>query len=353
MHLRGTYFPEGRDCGDLFAINSTCLPASRCKDRLYAYFEQKILTQSMVVQCGMNVFEELICCPSSPPNDPNTVLGVEIPHYSTTSTPIARTRPISPIKSLNNVQPIVHAEAVRVNIGDLMAPDESYKHLAAVGYHDEHYDGFVYRCTAVILTTNILVVSAKCIGTGRDLPIQVVVGKADLGRGPIRNNVIRIKTRRSWFNETGILVLEKHIEASQLAGVAEICSARELQRSPRMRSIGWGFSKVRETRCSLFEMSMQQIDKSYCADPAKKVPIYQHHCLQPNETLTVQRDDGCSKCLSGTGSVLHVERPDNSLCVAAIATPSSVDCNESTEPLYYTVLKMAQQMYLVFIISKE
>lgn len=66
-----------------------------------------------------------------------------------------------------------------------------------------------------------------------------------------------------------------------------------------------------------------------------------HVCVTPGRNyVTPDDDNSCSKCLTGTSSVLQLERPDGSYCVGGIATPTTNECNvnDVSDPLYYTLL---------------
>lgn len=89
--------------------------------------------------------------------------------------------------------------------------------------------------------------------------------------------------------------------------------------------------------CHLFRQELHLISADKCLDVSENDF---HVCLKPGKSIpTPAENDKCVQCLTGSASVLHVQRSDGSICVAGLATPTTKVCESSDKPVSFTIIE--------------
>lgn len=94
--------------------------------------------------------------------------------------------------------------------------------------------------------------------------------------------------------------------------------------------------------CELFEQEVHLEENSKCRKVQNQRGVKglgtSQFCVRVGAEVSPVASNGnqCRKCLTPSTSVLHIKKPNGDYCVAGIATPTTNDCDESVEYLYYT-----------------
>ncbi|KAH8414862.1 hypothetical protein KR215_007588 [Drosophila sulfurigaster] len=220
-------------------------------------------------------------------------------------------------------------------------------HLVTMRYFkNEHLDEYVYRCTGVLLSSSHVLASKQCAGEeGEEIvrPSRVMLGSQD-ARVDDKSDIKKdIKKLTSYKNDLVLIKLRTTLNKTQLMGnvsIAKLCDPVDLQRNPNFFAAGYSYNTQENESCTKFTMQLQNLNLKECNNVKVTRQIedlatdQSHFCLRPLPTF--ERKNECSKCLTATSSVLHVERMDGTQCVAGIATPTNNECIEEDTPLYFT-----------------
>ncbi|XP_064538583.1 uncharacterized protein LOC135428470 [Drosophila montana] len=304
-------WPRRRAEGDLCTWTTTNYPKSHCRlarncPTLSVYIEEKVLKLTEIPSCGfINArSSEMFCCPDE-------FHGVKV--SSATSAPTDNNR-------------------------------LSFNHLASLGYYADNLYEIVYRCTAIILSPTQLLATTKCLGAKiYEKPNRVLVGVTDPRISLGSELEFELTANVHYKNDLAVFKLFSSIDLSQqkMANVslATICNKTELEGDPKLYAVG--FAQNHDSNCALFKTRLERFNDCTKVELKRQVSGIDtsrtHMCLvpQPNASHGGQ-GDGCTKCLTASTSVLHVERADGSFCVAGIATPTTNDCIVNSDPIYYT-----------------
>lgn len=94
--------------------------------------------------------------------------------------------------------------------------------------------------------------------------------------------------------------------------------------------------------CELFEQEVQLEESSKCKNVQNQRGLKDlgtsEFCVKvgANVSPVAGGEKRCQKCLTPSTSVLHIKKPNGVYCVAGIATPTTNECDEGVEYLYYT-----------------
>ncbi|XP_030079298.1 uncharacterized protein LOC115482955 isoform X2 [Drosophila hydei] len=219
-----------------------------------------------------------------------------------------------------------------------------FPYLASLQYVGPLHDDFVFRCTAIILSSKQLLTTSICVGSKeRENPNSVVLGVSDM-RGHIDEKLtFQLKTNAMQINND-VVLFDLHTDINfkdqsmKNVSMATLCYENELTEQSRLYAVG--FAQNEATNCGLFKLRLERL--SDCRVPELSRPVTgintnaTHICVRAMPE-TSPRLDGCKNCLTATSSVLHVERSDGSLCVAGIATPTTDECTVNSESTLYTI----------------
>ncbi|XP_051861033.1 uncharacterized protein LOC117577416 isoform X5 [Drosophila albomicans] len=221
-------------------------------------------------------------------------------------------------------------------------------HLVTMRYFkNEEMDDYAYRCTGVLLSSSHVLASKQCAGEeGEELirPSRVKLGSQDAGRVDDKADIKKdIKKLTSYKNDLVLIKLRTTLNTTQLMGnvsIAKLCHPDDLKGYPNFFAAGYSYSTEKNESCTKFTMQLQNLNLKECNNVKVTRQIedlatdQSHFCLRP---LPIYKEgEECSKCLTATSSVLHVQRMDGSQCVAGIATPTSNEFIEEDSPLYFT-----------------
>ncbi|KAL7743543.1 hypothetical protein ACLKA6_013349 [Drosophila palustris] len=290
------------------------LPLGRCKlpencQTLPEYIKAGLFTMADVLECGFkDAFSAMMyCCPDDPP--PSRAIPTRQPNRSLTGTHLV---------SLEYLKPVT-------------------------------LDDVVYRCTGIVLTPSYVLATTKCIGKdiiGR--PNKVLLGSTDSRLYVDSQTEIEIKSYTSYNNELTLFELEKEIPSSQLlenVSKATLCNRLDLSGEPNLFAVGYAYDQHEGSNCALFSQQLRLVNSDECINVRSSRQIEgirwrnSHLCVLPENRVLVSDAyprNNCLKCLTASSSVLHLQRPDGSQCVAGIATPTTDECLENRLPLYYT-----------------
>lgn len=91
--------------------------------------------------------------------------------------------------------------------------------------------------------------------------------------------------------------------------------------------------------CTLFRQELHLISLKKCPNVSED---NKHVCVKLGKSFPPPAENTkCTQCLTASASVLHVKQSDGSICVAALATPTTKECNKeknSTEPVSFTII---------------
>lgn len=94
--------------------------------------------------------------------------------------------------------------------------------------------------------------------------------------------------------------------------------------------------------CELFEQEVYLEQNSKCRKVQNQRGVKglgtSEFCVRVGATVSpvASGESQCQKCLTASTSVLHIKKPNGVYCVAGIATPTTNECDEKVEYLYYT-----------------
>lgn len=139
-----------------------CMAISQC-DSVGKLLSQQRLRDEEVLSCRDGTTEEIICCPVSVPLQPRTQITTDTRVGEQSQAEVAANRGGGEGGA---------GTATTTPVGTTSAV---YKHLAALAFPNAAVDGYVHRCTAVLLTPQLLLTSAGC-----RRPSHAVFGVPDL-----------------------------------------------------------------------------------------------------------------------------------------------------------------------------
>lgn len=90
--------------------------------------------------------------------------------------------------------------------------------------------------------------------------------------------------------------------------------------------------------CNLFRQELHLISLKNCSNVSED---NKHVCVKLGKSFPPPAENTkCTQCLTASASVLHVKQSDGSICVAALATPTTKECKNSTtaEPVSFTII---------------
>ncbi|EDW58137.1 uncharacterized protein Dvir_GJ15193 [Drosophila virilis] len=213
-------------------------------------------------------------------------------------------------------------------------------HLASLGYYKaDTLDEIEYRCTAIILSPNQLLATSKCVGNKiYEKPNRVLVGVTDPRKFFDPELEFELTTKVQYKNDLALFTLSTSIDVSktEMANVslALLCNETELEGVPKLYAVG--FAQDNGSNCGLFKTRLERFNDCTNKNPGT-IDKSRNLCLVPQRNAShAGVSDDCTKCLTASTSVLHVERADGSFCVAGIATPTTNDCIVNSGPIYYT-----------------
>ncbi|EDV97601.1 GH14606 [Drosophila grimshawi] len=236
-----------------------------------------------------------------------------------------------------------------------------YKHLASLVYLNSDLDAFLYRCTAIVLSSTKLLTTTHCVGNGVNRkPNRALFGYSDLRNFNILEHpemTIEIMQNNIKFlnNDLALLELAKPIDFDKPAlsnvSVASLCTEYEMVADPKFNAVGFAQNDD-DTNCNMF--SSRLVKSMECANVPVKPEVEglyiprTHLCLAPIPADSQPSQNGsCTKCLMASTSVLHLERYDGSICVAGIATPTKSKCVVNKNPIYYTSIGSSSATYFI------
>ncbi|XP_060662911.1 uncharacterized protein LOC132795957 [Drosophila nasuta] len=293
-------YQENDICGGLHGFpTGTCQLATKCTT-LKTYYEKKRIDPLNVPSCGFKrpFGKAMLCCPK-------------------------------PFENLTE--------------------GESYNftgtHLVTMRYYKNNKrDDYAYRCTGVLLSSSHILASKQCDAENdEDLPSKVKLGSQDARVNDESDIKIAVKQPTRYKNDLVLIELRTTLNTTQLVGnvsIAKLCHPDDLKGYPNFFAAGYSYSTEENESCTKFTMQLQNLNLTECNNVKVMRQIedlatdQSHFCLRP---LPIYKDgEECSKCLTATSSVLHVQRMDGSQCVAGIATPTSNEFIEEDSPLYFT-----------------
>ncbi|EDV99591.1 GH12340 [Drosophila grimshawi] len=134
----------------------------------------------------------------------------------------------------------------------------------------------------------------------------------------------------------------KQINLDQMpnARSATLCIEEEAKGASNLYAVGFA-QGVDGNNCDLFTTPLVLSDDCSLVQATRRVEGFDipgmHLCVKPISGGSHSRQmDSCSKCLTASSSVLHVQRTDGSFCVAGIATPTTNKCVVNNNSIYYT-----------------
>ncbi|XP_017850569.1 uncharacterized protein LOC108605411 [Drosophila busckii] len=223
---------------------------------------------------------------------------------------------------------------------------EVYPYLAFLGYlKPPTLDEIVYRCTALVLSSNHLLATTNCFGSEIiDNPLQAVFGvhdARDYFTGKHQLELRGVEKPPVLRNDLVIYELDTSIEAAAFSfnvSRANICAAQHLRDAVELRAIAYAQNNNAEN-CALFKQKLRLLPFKECSRvqnirQVEQIKRKTHICLMPIEIGA--KLGPCTNCLIPSSSVLEAELQDGSVCVAGIATPTTADCVANMAPLYYT-----------------
>nr|XP_032295926.1 uncharacterized protein LOC6635432 [Drosophila virilis] len=281
---------------------STCQLAESCTTLVaYKSLERSVTVCGFISQSG----QELLCCPD------------RAEAISRTLTPTATPETI---------------------------PVQMSTHLASLGYYKaDTLDEIEYRCTAIILSPNQLLATSKCVGNKiYEKPNRVLVGVTDPRKFFDPELEFELTTKVQYKDDLALFTLSTSIDVSktEMANVslALLCNETELEGVPKLYAVG--FAQDNGSNCGLFKTRLERFNDCTKVELKRQVSAIdksRNLCLVPQRNAShAGVSDECTKCLTASTSVLHVERADGSFCVAGIATPTTNDCIVNSGPIYYT-----------------
>ncbi|XP_034671690.1 uncharacterized protein LOC117903579 [Drosophila subobscura] len=283
------WLAEGEACPRLPGYpESSCLGIKNCPN-VDLYIHSGRMTLDEVVQCGIGVYMELVCCPQA------TLL-----------------------------RPTGGREGVR----------GLYPHVASLRYlNPVTLDSQIFRCTAFLLKENFALSSAACVGSVIADPNHVQLG--------IEEPFEDIQEINNITRHNNDLVLIRMRSGYGRESIAEICSQADVD--SRLKLVAVGFSQKNGENCQWFEkevtiVSFHSCDRVSINRPISGIDGNNHLCVAPDMERQSSTPGACVDCLRGSASGLHVTRRDGSACLLGIATPTSKSCTSSAHPLYYTSL---------------
>ncbi|XP_022233188.2 uncharacterized protein LOC111081428 [Drosophila obscura] len=298
---------EGQDCPSRAGY-----PASRCQTikncpNVVQYIVSTNMTLNDVVQCGLTVFVELICCPKEPPEPSLQAVS------STTQSRLPA-----------GGQRVPQPERVR----------EPYGHVTALQYlAPQTLDSYIFRCTGFLLKENFVLTSAACAGSLMEEPNHVRLGPEEpFGDSREINNITY---------HGNDLVLLRTSQGYGREFIAEICRQEDLDN--RRKLVAVGFSQKNGENCQWFEQEVNiapfaRCDRVSINRLVTGIDPVNHFCVAPAGASPPPPPGSCVPCLRGSASGLHVIRGDGTVCLAGVATPTSKACAAGTKHLYYTSL---------------
>lgn len=102
------------------------------------------------------------------------------------------------------------------------------------------------------------------------------------------------------------------------------------------------YLSITGSNCELFEQEvhLEEISKCRLVQNQRGVKGLgsSQFCVRVGAAVTPVASDGnqCRKCLIPSTSVLHIKKPNGVYCVAGIATPTTSECDDRVEYLYFT-----------------
>ncbi|XP_032593889.1 uncharacterized protein LOC6565142 [Drosophila grimshawi] len=228
------------------------------------------------------------------------------------------------------------------------APKQSFNHLAFLLYlNPTTLDEYVIRCTAIVLSSTKVLTSSTCVDRENDEPSKVVVGFSNARNFNLfvhDKEIFDIKVRETTqlYNDIALLVLNRQINLDQMpnARSATLCIEEEAKGASNLYAVGFA-QGVDGNNCDLFTTPLVLSDDCSLVQATRRVEGFDipgmHLCVKPISGGSHSRQmDSCSKCLTASSSVLHVQRTDGSFCVAGIATPTTNKCVVNNNSIYYT-----------------
>ncbi|XP_034477966.1 uncharacterized protein LOC117784359 [Drosophila innubila] len=222
------------------------------------------------------------------------------------------------------------------------------KHLVSLRYlNPVTLDDYIYQCTGVIVSPSFVLATTKCLGKNIvSRPNKILLGSTDPSKYVDSQIATDIKRNISYNNELVLFELEKELTSSQLSGIVSVaptCLTSDVKGDPKTFAVGFAFNLDESTNCALFSQQMRNVHIDQCRNVENKRQIQglnfenSHLCFEPETVSSNSRQsEQCLRCLTASSSVLHVQRPDGSYCVAGIATPTTDECVENGAPVYYT-----------------
>ncbi|XP_051860776.1 uncharacterized protein LOC117569060 isoform X4 [Drosophila albomicans] len=217
-------------------------------------------------------------------------------------------------------------------------------HLVTMRYLTEHRDDFSYRFTGVLLSSSLVLASKQCDAEDDEgLPSKVKLGSQDAGVNDKSDIEIYVDRPTSYKNDLVLIKLRTRLNRTQLSEnvtIANLCHPYDLLGHPQFFAAGYSYNTQKNEGCKKYTMELENLNLNECKNVKVTRQIedlatdQSHFCLRPIPTFEMKNE--CSKCLTATSSVLHVQRRDGSQCVAGIATPTNDECIEDESPLYFT-----------------
>ncbi|EDV99589.1 uncharacterized protein LOC6565398 [Drosophila grimshawi] len=296
-----------------------CLGISECAS-LEPLLKQQRVSDIDVQTCRSGTIEEIICCPTSLKLQPRGQIETYLRVGS----------------QQTQSQQVEEQDQYQNNTGDVQLLSH-YKHLAALAYPNAAFDGHVHRCTAVALTSHLLLTVAGC---GR--PSHAVFGVADMREVDTDEDyLVDIRNVAVHRQDLELLHLQRPLEIGPQLKLAPICTHFELTRlqvSGQLLATAW--AKGNDSDCPFYELPMRLLPFDGCKNIDNVAGVQNlptaHLCLEPINLgeLAANKSSSCAPCPAVVGSVLHLRRPNGDRCVLGIATPTGANCD--AQAMYFT-----------------
>ncbi|XP_030379168.1 uncharacterized protein LOC115627584 [Scaptodrosophila lebanonensis] len=327
-----------------------CVAISKCESVVQLIDENRLRSDD-VPSCQRGTYEEIICCPPLIPIKPRD-------HF----TPSVSSSQAPPLTTLLGIPPRVSDSELTGSTSGfypqtVQKPSSArallshYTHLASLAYANAAYDDFVHRCTAVVLTPQLLLTAVNCAPQTTKRPNHAVFGVADLrDKDEDEDYMVDIEKIVWHRNVLALLQLRNPLLLGRErlpanVSVAPICSHYEYTRllfKSQLVASAWATSNSSD--CALYEQPMRLMLSNACssvrnADDERGTPPGRF-CVAPIRAESglangaTDTADNCTQCLGHVGSVLHMLRADGTRCVLGVASPAPADCDE--QPMYYT-----------------
>ncbi|KAH8235918.1 hypothetical protein KR032_010728, partial [Drosophila birchii] len=285
----------GDACNVTNSIPGICRSINDCEPLIDGYIKTGALKLADVPSCGLNVWGEIICCPTKPccANGPATVST----SATATSTTISTTRKPRPIVRVGAPdRPAVAAcneiqEEHRLSngtnhlvihiVGGVAVDLGVYPHMAAIAFLT--FDRFEFRCGGSLISKRHVLTAAHCVYTDSLMPAFVRLGTVNVeipDKNYVDVNVRNVTIHPNYlanikYNDVAILELANAVTVTN--NIRPACLHTDTRDPPSETKLfvaGWGVLNVTTRvvskillRAALEVVPLPQCNISYSEQP--------------------------------------------------------------------------------------